>query len=254
MSILIVEDNTISLKTVEMMLQSNGLETVSAKTGVQALERLESRTDIQLVLTDLMMPDMDGYQLLEEIGRNPSWKAIPVVAMTSLSDADTVRRVVGLGACGYLVKPLREDTLVPKVRQFMRDLPGGAENPLKAKFKVLEETGLDNARYEDLFDEFQAQLLAASALFEAGDPTGNDHPAVKAALALREGASVLAAGPLPVLLEGLRSRRTCDWPSLRTAFEATLTATKAVLEKRERLREKIARSEASSVDASSVDA
>ena len=68
MSILIVEDNTISLKTVEMMLQSNGLETVSAKSGLQALEKLESRTDIQLVLTDLMMPDLDGYQLLEAIG------------------------------------------------------------------------------------------------------------------------------------------------------------------------------------------
>jgi CheY-like chemotaxis protein len=249
MSILIVEDNTISLKTVEMMLQSNGLETLSAKSGVQALEWLESRTDIQLVLTDLMMPDLDGYQLLEAMGRNPSWKEIPAIAMTSLSDADTVRRVVGLGAKGYLVKPLREDALIPKIRQTMRDLPNGVENPLKAKFKVLEETGLDNARYESLFDEFQSQLLAAAALFEAGDPTGTDHPAVKAALSLREGASVLAAGSLPILLEGLRSRGTCDWPSLRAAFESTLAATKAVLEKRERLREKLARSEVSSVDA-----
>ena len=249
MSILIVEDNTISLKTVEMMLQSNGLETVSAKSGVQALEWLGSRLDIQLVLTDLMMPDLDGYQLLEAIGRNPSWKDIPVVAMTSLSDADTVRRVIALGAVGYLVKPLREDSLLPKVRQFMRDLPGGAENPLKPKFKVLEETGLDNVRYEGLFDDFQAQLLSASALLDAGDPSGADHPAVKSALSLREGASVLASGRLPILLEGLRSRGSCDWPSLRAAFETTLAATKAVLEKRERLREKLARSEASSVDA-----
>lgn len=249
MSILIVEDNTISLKTVEMMLQSNGMETVSAKSGVQALKMLESRSDIQLVLTDLMMPDLDGYQLLETMGRDPAWKDIPAVVMTSLSDADTVRRAVGFGARGYLVKPLHEDALLPKVRQFMRDLPNGAESPLKPKFKVLEETGLDNARYDELFDEFQAQLEAASALFEAGDPSGVDHPAVKAALALREGASVLAAGSLPILLEGLKSRGSCDWPSLRAAFEATLAATKSALEKRERLREKLARSEASSVDA-----
>ena len=249
MSILIVEDNTISLKTVEMMLHSNGLETVSAKTGRQALEKLEIHPDIQLVLTDLMMPDMDGWELMETMGRNPTWKEMPTLVMTSLSDADTVRRVVALGGRGYLVKPLGEDALVAKVRQFMRDLPGGPESTLKPKFKVLEETGLDPARYEDLFDEFHAQVQAAATLLESGDPSGADHPAVKAMLALREGAAVLAAGRLPVFLKALHSRGTCDWPSLREVLDATLASMKAVLEKRDRLHEKLSKAEAGAVEA-----
>jgi len=249
MSVLIVEDNTISLKTVEMMLHSNGLETVSAKTGRQALEKLGLHPDIQLVLTDLMMPDMDGWELIETMGRNPLWKQIPAVVMTSLSDAETVRRVMALGGKGYLVKPLREDALVAKVRQFMRELPGGSESVLKPKFKVLEETGLDPARYEELFDEFHAQVQSSSTLLGSGDPTGPDHPAVKALLALREGAAVLSAGGLPVFLEALHSRGSCDWTSLRTVLESTLAAAKVVLEKRDRLREKLSRAEASAVDA-----
>jgi CheY-like chemotaxis protein len=249
MSILIVEDNTISLKTVEMMLHSNGLETVSAKTGRQALEKLDLHPDIQLVLTDLMMPDMDGWELMETMGRNPSWKEIPAVVMTSLSDADTVRRVVALGGKGYLVKPLREDALVAKIRQFMNDLPGGPESTLKPKFKVLEETGLEPARYEELFDEFHAQVQSAATLLESGDPAGADHPAVKALLGLREGAAVLATGRLPVFLQALHSRGACDWPSLRAVLQSTLAAAKVALEKRDRLREKLSRAEASAVDA-----
>jgi CheY-like chemotaxis protein len=249
MSILIVEDNPISLRTVEMILQSSGLETVSAKSGRQALERLDAHEDIQLVLSDLMMSDMDGYELLESINRHPVWKDIPVVVMTSLSDGETVRRVVSLGCRSYLVKPVREDSLLPKVRQLMKDPAGVAEGPLKAKFKVMEETGLDPARYEEIFDKFRSELQDAVSLFAGDDPTGAEHPIVRCAVALREGASVLCCGALPLLLESLRSRGSCEWAALRTACDATLKAMQLAVEKRDRLREKLARSEPSTFDA-----
>jgi CheY-like chemotaxis protein len=247
MSILIVEDNTISLRTVEMILQSSGLETLSAKSGRQAMEHLDSHADIQLVLSDLMMPDMDGYELLAAMNRHPAWKAIPVVVMTSLSDAETVRKVVSMGCRSYLVKPVREDTLLPKVRQFMRE-GSVPEGPLKPKFSVMEETGLDPARYEEIFDKFRSELKEAFALLEGGDPAGAEHPAARAALSLREGASVLCSGPMPLLLESIRSRGACEWSALRTACEATLKAMDAAVDKRDRLREKLARSEPSSLD------
>ena len=249
MSILIVEDNPISLRTVEMILQSNGLETVSAKSGRQALERLKEVVDIQLVLSDLMMPDMDGYQLLEAMSRDAGLRAIPVVVMTSLSDGDTVRRVVTLGCKGYVVKPVREETLIPKVRQTMRDLPNGAEVVLKPKFKVLEETGLDPTRYDALMDSFHSDLRETSqALSAVAETPGPEHPGRKQVLALLDAASVLASGRFPMMLDGFKTRGVCDWFQMKDAMSATLSAVAAAVEKRERLREKLAKAEQSQAE------
>lgn len=246
MSILIVEDNTISLRTVEMILQSNGLETVSAKSGKQALEKLGSREDIQLILSDLMMPDGDGYHLLEEVARNAAWKQIPVVIMTSLSDADTVRKVVSLGCKHYLVKPVREDALLPKVRLAMKDVPQSSEGALKGKFKVLEETGLDPVAFEELFDSFRAEVTECVKVLASDDPAAvADKNATKSLLALREGAAVLATGRLVALLDGLKSRGSCDWALLRSVLAATSKAADAAVEKRDRLRAKLAGAESS---------
>ncbi|MEK7394054.1 MAG: response regulator [Fibrobacterota bacterium] len=240
MCILVVEDNPISLRTVEMILQSHGLETVSAKSGKLAVEKLQSRDDIQLVLSDLMMPEMDGYQLLEVMGKHESWKTIPVIVMTSLSDADTVKRVVALGSKNYVVKPIREETLLPKVKQFMLESAVG-DAPLKAKFKVLEETGLTQDKYEELFDAFRQLVKDAEKAFEAGvDPANQDDGPGKAAMALREGASVLAQGRLPALLEGFRARSTCDWATFRQVLTNTSKAMDAAADKRDRLRSKLA--------------
>lgn len=240
MSILVVEDNPISLRTVEMILQSHGLETVSAKSGKLALEKLQTRDDIQLVLSDLMMPDMDGYQLLEAMGKHETWKLIPVIVMTSLSDADTVRRVVALGSKNYVVKPIREETLLPKVKQFMLEA-SVPDAPLKAKFKVLEETGLTQEKYEELYDAFHQLVKEAEKSFETGgDPASQTDATGKAAMALREGAAVLAQGKLPALLEGFRSRGSCDWPTFRQVLAATSKAMDATIEKRDRMRSKMA--------------
>lgn len=240
MSILIVEDNPISLRTVEMILQSHGLETITAKSGRQAIEALQGRGDVQLILSDLMMPEMDGYELLETLSRSEDWKTIPVIVMTSLSDADTVKKVVSLGCRSYVVKPIREEALVPKVKLLMLD-PTGAEQPLRPKFKVLEETGLSQEKFEELFDSFYQLVREAVKAFETGpDPAGKEDPAGKMVLGLREGAAVLAQGKLPTLLEAFRIRGTCDWASFRSALSHMATAMATAVEKRDRLREKLA--------------
>lgn len=240
MSILVVEDNPISLRTLEMLLHSHGLETIQAKSGKQAMEKLAVRKDIQLVLSDLMMPEMDGYELLEAIGRDESLKQIPVIIMTSISDAETVRKVVSLGCKHYLVKPIREETLLPKVRQHMIESPG-SDQPLRSKFRILEETGLSAEKYEELFDTFRTQIQDAAAAFENGpDPASKEDAAGKMAMALRDGAQVLAQGALPALLEAFRASGTCDWQAFRQALVATAKAMSAAADKRDRLREKLA--------------
>lgn len=240
MSILIVEDNTISLRAVEMILHSNGLETVSAKTGKHAIEVLGTRDDIQVILSDLMMPEMDGFQLLEELGKNPAWNKIPVVIMTSISDAETVKKVVSRGCKHYLIKPVREEMLLPKVRQVLADVPSSPETPLRPKFKVMEESGLDPKRYEDLFDAFFLEVKEAIGFLSVGAPPSGE-ASMSSFLRMREGAALLAGGRLQALLDGLKARGSCDWDLLRESLDALSKAMQSAIERRERMREKLSR-------------
>lgn len=240
MSILIVEDNTISLRAVEMILHSNGLETVSAKTGRHALEILASREDIQIILSDLMMPEMDGFQLLEELVKHATWSKIPVVIMTSISDAETVRKVVSRGCKHYLIKPVREEALLPKVRQVLADVPSSPETPLRPKFKVMEESGLDPKRYEDLFDAFHLEVREAMGFLSVGVPPSGD-TSLDSFLRMREGATLLAGGRLQALLDGLKARGSCDWELLRETLDTLSKAMQSATERRERMREKLSR-------------
>lgn len=244
MSLLLVEDNTISLRMLEVVLQSNGFVVITAKTGKQALERLRENDDIQLVLTDLMMPEMDGMQLLEEINKHPRWKSLPVIVLTSLSDADTVRRVVQLGCRNYLVKPLKEDVVIPKVKALLAEAGSASrDSGLRSKFKVLQEGGVDPEQYDRLFDVFHTQVKeVVPALAEVKALTSNE-PLGRQVLALRDGAAVLCQGRFPALLDGFKSRGSCDVPLLRQVLSDILSAMDAAAGLRARVKEKVGRSE-----------
>lgn len=244
MSLLVVEDNTISLRMLEVVLQSNGFAVVTAKNGRQALERLAERDDIQMILTDLMMPEMDGMQLLEEVAKNPRWKQLPVIVLTSLSDADTVRRVVQMGCRNYLVKPLKEELVIPKVKALLAESGAASrESVLKSKFQVLEQAGLDVEQYEKLFDAFHGQVKDVATAIAEAVPASADDTLGRAILGLRDGVAMFSEGRLGPLLEGFRARGVCDTELLRSLLAESLAAMDLVVGKRNRLREKVGRGE-----------
>lgn len=245
MSLLVVEDNTISLRMLEVVLQSNGFAVVSAKNGRQALEKLAEHDDIQMILTDLMMPEMDGMQLLEEVAKHPGWKQLPVIVLTSLSDADTVRRVVQLGCRNYLVKPLKEELVIPKVKSLLAEAGvAPRESVLKSKFRVLEQSGLDVEQYEKLFDAFHGQVKEVAAVIADAAPSSADDALGRAILGLRDGVAMFSEGRLAPLIEGFRGRGNCDMDLLRSLLAETSEAMDLVVGKRNRLREKVGRGEA----------
>jgi len=162
MSILIVEDNVISARMLEGILKHNGFECVTAKNGVLGLQALQERTDIQVILLDLMMPEMDGFQFMKEHNDNPQWKSIPVIVMTALADNETVRRVVGMGCKQYVVKPVREEMIIPKLKELMPQAPSDDDHLLRNRFHVMQEMGLDDAGYDELFVAFHEQTRQIS--------------------------------------------------------------------------------------------
>jgi CheY-like chemotaxis protein len=102
-TVLVVDDEAGARRALMRLLAQEGYETVGAGDGGEALRALGARAP-DVILLDLMMPGMDGLELLEALQGHPQWKALPVVVLTALSDTHTVNRAQQLGARAYLVK------------------------------------------------------------------------------------------------------------------------------------------------------
>ena len=108
-TILVVDDEPTTRNGLTRLLRHEGYEVVGAGNGREALEVLGAGDTgaaavPDLILLDLMMPELDGLELLEILHGHPQWKALPVVVLTGMSDTHTVRRADQLGAKEYLVK------------------------------------------------------------------------------------------------------------------------------------------------------
>jgi two-component system, OmpR family, phosphate regulon response regulator PhoB len=118
--ILIVEDEKDLVGTLEYNLQREGFQTVAAYTGQEALTAVEGDPVPDLILLDLMLPDMSGNEICRKIRQEERTKAIPVVILTAKSEE--IDRVVGfeLGADDYIVKPFSVRELILRIRAIIR--------------------------------------------------------------------------------------------------------------------------------------
>ncbi len=116
MTILIVEDNKASARFIEIILQKDDYQTVKAYNAATALGILTDRSDIQLIIADIVMPRIDGIELIEEIRKNPLWTDIPIIMCSSLRDMETIKKALKSGGNYYMIKPLKKAALLEKIR------------------------------------------------------------------------------------------------------------------------------------------
>jgi adenylate cyclase len=102
--ILVVDDNEINRDMLSRRLVRQGYTPFAAQNGREALERLRAEP-FDLVLLDILMPEMNGYQVLEEMKRDPALRHIPVIMISALDEIDSVVRCIEIGAEDYLAKP-----------------------------------------------------------------------------------------------------------------------------------------------------
>ena len=103
-SVLVVDDYLAVRKTIKELVQSLGMVTTEAENGLKAQEILKSKS-VDLVITDLVMPEMDGFELTEAIKNDPAFRKIPVVIISTHADSKYIFRALRLGADDYLTKP-----------------------------------------------------------------------------------------------------------------------------------------------------
>ncbi|WP_162910049.1 hybrid sensor histidine kinase/response regulator [Aggregatilinea lenta] len=115
--ILFVDDNAALLRSVERLLRMEGFQTLLASDGSEALHLMESVTQLpDLIISDIAMPRMDGFELFETIRQRPEWMDIPFLFLTARDQLDDLRRGYALGADDYLVKPLDQERLIMIIR------------------------------------------------------------------------------------------------------------------------------------------
>ncbi|MDR3038573.1 MAG: response regulator [Candidatus Adiutrix sp.] len=102
--VLVVDDYLAVRKTIKELVNSLGLVTTEAENGLKAQELLKNRK-FDLVITDLVMPEMDGFELTEAIKNDPNLRRIPVVIISTHADSKYIFRALRLGADDYLTKP-----------------------------------------------------------------------------------------------------------------------------------------------------
>lgn len=114
--IMVVDDSASVRRFVTYALRASGLDVVTASDGQQALEKM-SQTSIDLLITDLNMPRLDGYSLVDTLRNEEQDDTLPIIILSSLSDRDAIDRGLDLGANAYLKKPFDEERVRDEVER-----------------------------------------------------------------------------------------------------------------------------------------
>lgn len=117
--ILVADDDPSVLESVAWLLKENGYEVIPAAGGVSCLEQLEKRTP-DLLLLDVQMPDLDGFQVLERIKSEERWRDLPVLMLSAQPPEEGSVRALGLGASDFIRKPYRPKELLARVQAQLR--------------------------------------------------------------------------------------------------------------------------------------
>ncbi len=116
--ILIVEDNEQNLYLATYLMEKNGFEVVSARSGLQGVEKaLTEKPD--MILMDIQLPDMNGYQATKKIKSIADIKHIPVVAVTSYAMVGDREKAFAIGCAGYIEKPFDPETFVVEIQKYI---------------------------------------------------------------------------------------------------------------------------------------
>jgi len=117
--VLLVDDDIRNVFALSNLLEGYNMKVLFAETGRQALSILEKEPDLDLVLMDIMMPEMDGYEAMKEIRSMPQFDNLPIIALTAKAMRDDREKCIRAGASDYITKPINNDQLMSLIRVWL---------------------------------------------------------------------------------------------------------------------------------------
>lgn len=129
MKILVVDDDKTTRKILGIYLKSKGYKVEYAENGLEAMEKLGTES-INLVMTDLNMPYMDGLELTRAIRASEELRHVPILMVTTEADEEEKQKALAAGANGYLVKPVSAEMVSKNIRNILSEIfdKGGSNN------------------------------------------------------------------------------------------------------------------------------
>ena len=115
--VLLVDDDARNIFALSSLLERRGMQVLTATTGLEAIETLSS-TDVSIVLMDIMMPEMDGYQTMRDIRNSRSFRS-PMIALTAKAMKGDREKCLEAGASDYLAKPVDTEQLLSALRMWL---------------------------------------------------------------------------------------------------------------------------------------
>jgi len=126
MKLLIVDDDKTTRKLLSLYLKGKGYEVVSAENGLDAIEKLGTES-INLVVTDMNMPYMDGIELTKTLRSDSVLKEIPIIMVTTEADEDEREKAFVAGVDDYLVKPTNADAISDSIKRIVKKIFSGGD-------------------------------------------------------------------------------------------------------------------------------
>ena len=120
-SALVVEDNEHLSYLLTCMLQREGFNVVAARNGREAVDCITEGEAVDIVLMDLMLPYLNGFELIGLIRAHPDWKRVPIIVLSARSQEDDVVKALRAGANDYVRKPYKPRELLARIRRCILD-------------------------------------------------------------------------------------------------------------------------------------
>jgi CheY-like chemotaxis protein len=117
--VLVVDDDVRNIFALSSVLERRGMTVLTAGTGREAIHMLETTPDIAIVLMDIMMPEMDGYETMQVIRQNPEFRRLPIIALTAKAMKGDREKCLEAGASEYMAKPVNTDQLLSGLRTWL---------------------------------------------------------------------------------------------------------------------------------------
>ena len=116
---LVVDDDVRNIFALSSLLERHGMTVASATTGQEAINQLETQPDLKIVLMDIMMPEMDGYETMQRIRKNAKYRRLPIIALTAKAMKGDREKCLEAGASDYIAKPVNTNQLLSLVRMWL---------------------------------------------------------------------------------------------------------------------------------------
>jgi len=118
--ILIVDDEPSIIVPVQFLMEQNGYDVMVAFSGEEAMEIIAEK-NVDLMLLDIMLPVIDGFEVCQRVRENPKWNKIKIILLTALGSDANVEKGLALGADAYITKPFSNVNIVEKVKELLEN-------------------------------------------------------------------------------------------------------------------------------------